>query len=64
VFFCLIGFKMFESRKQAVFRCFCEKSIYKNESAPNEKSITGEQFFVWRRFVYHSPVINFKSLTL
>lgn len=55
---------VFQYVKQAVFRCFCEKSIYKNESAPNEKSITGEQFFVWRRFVYHSPVINFKSLTL
>jgi len=24
----------------------------KNESAPNEKSITGEHFFVWRRFVF------------
>ncbi len=51
---------MFESRKQAVFRCFCRKSIYKNESAPNEKSITGEQFSFGAD--YHSPCHQFQEL--
>ena len=34
----------------------------KNQSAPNEKSISGERFFVWRRLIHSSAQIKKRTL--
>ena len=58
VFFCLIGFKMFESRKQAVFRCFCGKSITKMNLRQTKNQSQENNF----RLAQISPCHQFQEL--